>query len=583
LRDYLLRTAVLTGTAAIAITELLSPFHLLTRWPLAAAWLIAVALFAWAGPRIALKGRIRPLEAVFAAVVAAIGAVIAFTAILSPPNSADAMAYHLPRVVYWAQSGSVAFFPTPYLNQIMLQPLAEYFMMHAYVLTGGDRWINPLAFAAYAGCVVGVSAIAGAFGLSSRSQAWAALFSATLPNAILQASGAKNDLLLAFWLVCAVYFAARREAKWLAISTALALATKGTAYLFLPPLLVYAVVILPRRQLVWIPAAVCLLNGPQYLRNLQLSGSPLGFDSAQGDGVFRWRNEHLSWKPAVSNALRHASEQLGARSPRWNQSVYDAVIRIHRVLAIDPQDRDTTWPGARYAPPLNANHEANANNRWHLLLILAAAILAAATRNRRWILYAAALLAAFLLFCLYLKWQPFLARLELPLFVLAAPLAALLVEKLRHPAVAVILALFLVNNARPALFENWTRPLKGPHSLLATARDDNYFSDMSQWNNRASYVEAVDRTARSGCTRIGLDISENQLEYPFQALLRERNPKVRFVHTGVTNASAQYAIPDASAPCAVLCPDCIANQQKIARYREIGPPVEIGRFLLFLR
>jgi hypothetical protein len=583
LRDYLLRTAVLTGTAAIAITELLSPFHLLTRWPLAAAWLIAVALFAWAGPRIALKGRIRPLEAAFAAVVAAIGAVIAFTAILSPPNSADAMAYHLPRVVYWAQSGSVAFFPTPYLNQIMLQPLAEYFMLHTYVLTGGDRWINLLAFAAYAGCVVGVSAIAGAFGLSSRSQAWAALFSATLPNAILQASGAKNDLLLAFWLVCAVYFAARREAKWLAISTALALATKGTAYLFLPPLLVYAVVILPRRQLVWIPAAVCLLNGPQYLRNLQLSGSPLGFDSAQGDGVFRWRNEHLSWKPAVSNALRHASEQLGARSPRWNQSVYDAVIRIHRVLAIDPQDRDTTWPGARYAPPLNANHEANANNRWHLLLIIAAAILAAATRNRRWILYAAALLAAFFLFCLYLKWQPFLARLELPLFVLAAPLAALLVEKLRHPAVAVILALFLVNNARPALFENWTRPLKGPHSLLATARDDNYFSDMSQWNNRASYVEAVDRTARSGCTRIGLDISENQLEYPFQALVRERNPKVRFVHTGVTNASAQYAASDVSAPCAVLCPDCIANQQKIARYREIGPPVEIGRFLLFLR
>ncbi len=351
MRDYLLRTAVLTGTAAIAITELLSPFHLLTPWPLAAAWLIAVALFAWAGPRIALKCRIRPFEAAFAAVLAVIGAVIAFTAILSPPNSADAMAYHLPRVVYWAQSGSVAFFPTPYLNQIMLQPLAEYFMLHTYVLTGGDRWINLLAFAAYAGCVVGVSAIAGAFGLSSRSQVWTALFAATLPNAILQASGAKNDLLLAFWLVCAVYFAARRQAKWLALSTALALATKGTAYLFLPPLLVYAVVILPRRQLVWIPAAVCLLNGPQYLRNLELSGSPLGFDSAQGDGVFRWRNEHLTWKPAVSNALRHASEQLGARSPRWNQSVYDVVIRIHRALAIDPQDRDTTWPGARYAPP----------------------------------------------------------------------------------------------------------------------------------------------------------------------------------------------------------------------------------------
>ena len=583
MRDSILRTAVLAGTAALVLTELLSPFHLLTRWPLAAAWLLAIAAWIRFGPRVALQWRFLPLETSLAAVTLAIGGVVALTAILSPPNSADAMAYHLPRVVYWAQSGSVAFFPTPYLNQIMLQPLDEYFMLHTYLLTGGDRLVNLIAFAAYLGSIAGVSAIAAAFGLNTRAQAFAALFCATLPNAILQASGAKNDFLLAFWLVCAVYFAARRDTPFLALSAALALATKGTAYLFLPPLLVYAASVLPRRQLAWIAAAICLLNGPQYARNLQLSGSPLGFDSAQADGVFRWRNEHLTWKPAVSNALRHTAEQLGARSTRWNQSVYDAVVRIHGALGLDPEDRDTTWPGARYAPPLNANHEANANNRWHLLLIAAAALFVLATRNRQWTLYAAALLAAFLLFCLYLKWQPFLARLELPLFVLGAPLAALLVEKLRYPAVAVVLALFLVNNARPALFENWTRPLKGPRSLFITARDDNYFSDMGQWNNHASYVESVDRTARSGCTLVGLDISENQLEYPFQALLRERSPQVRFVHTGVANQSARYAASGAPPPCAVLCPDCIANQRKIALYRDIGPPIEIGRFLLFLK
>jgi hypothetical protein len=285
----------------------------------------------------------------------------------------------------------------------------------------------------------------------------------------------------------------------------------------------------------------------------------------------------------VSNALRHTSEQLGARSEEWNRSVYDAVVRIHRALGLDPQDRDTTWPGAHYAPPLNANHEANANNRWHLLLIAIASVLALVTRNRQWSLYAAALLSAFLLFCLYLKWQPFLARMELPLFVVGAPLAALLVEKLRYPAVCVLLAIFLVNNARPALFQNWTRPLKGPNSLWATTRDDNYFNDMGQWANRASYLESVNLTARYGCTEVGLDISENQLEYPFQTLLRERNPRVGFVHTGVANASARYASPDGSPPCAVLCPDCIGNQQKIALYREVGPPIEIGRFLLFLK
>jgi hypothetical protein len=34
-------------------------------------------------------------------------------------------------------------------------------------------------------------------------------------------------------------------------------------------------------------------------------------------------------------------------------------------------------------------------------------------------------------------------------------------------------------------------------------------------------------------------------------------------------------------PCAVFCPDCAGNARKIASH-QIGPPQEIGRFLLFL-
>jgi hypothetical protein len=92
-------------------------------------------------------------------------------------------------------------------------------------------------------------------------------------------------------------------------------------------------------------------------------------------------------------------------------------------------------------------------------------------------------------------------------------------------------------------------------------------------------VEAV---ARSGCGLVGLDISENQLEYPFQALLRERNRGVRFIHTGVENASARYYPVPMPRPCAVLCLDCIGNTGKIALYQGIGPPRAIGRFLLFM-
>src|SRR4029078_2966351 len=110
---------------------------------------------------------------------------------------------------------------------------------------------------------------------------------------------------------------------------------------------------------------------------------------------------------------------------------------------------------------------------------------------------------------------------------------------------------FLLTTARLPVLENWTRPLKGPHSLLSTPREDNYFTDMVQWNNKPEYLEAVDRAARAGCLQVGIDIGRNQLEYPFQALLRERLPAVRFTHVGVTNVSARYAVADATPPCAV--------------------------------
>ena len=96
----------------VAITEVLSPFHALSRWPVAGAWAILLVILVRHAPRLPLPAW-RPVEGTLLLATAAVAAIVAFTAALSPPNSADAMAYHMPRVVYWAQAGSVAFFPTP--------------------------------------------------------------------------------------------------------------------------------------------------------------------------------------------------------------------------------------------------------------------------------------------------------------------------------------------------------------------------------------------------------------------------------------------------------------------------------------
>ena len=644
-RDRFLRAAVAFGLTVVLATEMLSAFGLLRRGPMVAVWsvaLLAALARGWRTRRPAPWRGMRPrVDAIILlAIVGCLAIVIAtgVTAAYSPPNSTDAMAYHMPRVVYWAEQGSVRFFPTPYLTQIMLQPMAEYWMLDGYLLAGGDWFVNFGQWFAALGCMIGASAVARLLGARARGQAIAAVFCATLPAGILAASGAKNDYVMAMWAVAAVYFALQwREnlerltgeirigpenrgacptkgtqeggagafacqpslidALFLGAAVGLALFTKATAYLFLPwPI---AAVLLPavwrqrrRAAPLAIAALVCALavNLPHYWRNWDLSGSAMGFDSAQGDGLFRWRNETYGWKQTVSNMLRHAAEQLGGRSSRWNQGVYDFVLAAHRDLGIDVNDPATTTRWSVYEAPRNANHETNAPNRWHLLLLAVVACILAwralRARDRRRAVYALALVCGFVAFCAYLKWAPFVARYQLPLFVLGAPLAAVVEEFgwrwLRPLWIQLAICLFLLSGARLPAIENWVRPLRGPRSVLRVSRDNQYFADMTHWENRASYFAAASALEGSACKTIGIDIHNLQLEYPLQALVREARPDAQFVHTGVDNVSRRYAPSVAAVACAIACLDCLGDDARLNLYRAFPTRVIAGKFVVLL-
>jgi hypothetical protein len=563
----------------------------------------------WSGVRLRVES-FDPVVLLAVAGTAAIFVLTGITAWFSPPNSADAMAYHMPRVVYWAEQSSVRFFPTPYLNQIMLQPLAEYFMLHLYLLAGSDRFINFVQWFGWLGSVIGVSCAARMFGADARGQAMAALFCATIPSGVLASSGAKNDCLLACWLIAAVYFALRFaanggtvDAVFLGAAVGLAMCTKATAYLFAPwPLVaIFLGVRLGVRKArgrlakgVLVAALIALaINTPQYVRNYQLSGSVLGFDSAQGDGFFRWRNETFGWKQTVSNMLRNVSEQLGQRSAKWNEGVYAAVLDIDRHLGIDPNDPATTWRWYSFHVPKNANHEADAPNPWHGAILLAIWLIltvrAVRERSALPVLYGLALGVNFVAICAYLKWQPFLARLFLPQFVMGAPLVGLLWSSRHRPArfrmartlSSIALCLFLLDTARHPALDNWVRPLRGPLSVLKRPRDAQYFADMTPWKNEAAYEETVLLLARSHCSTVGVDITDFQLEYPLEALLREKKPAVLFVHAGVDNVSRNYPQPIATAPCAVVCLECAGDEKRLDRYRTFGHSQAMERFVVF--
>jgi len=519
---------VALGVTTTLLTEFLSLFHAVRRGPLIVAWGVTIvagcvaARRRWGTTHLKWPG---VFDALLAGGIAVIALVTGATALLSPPNSVDAFGYHLSRVVYWAQAASVAFFPTHYFNQISMPPMAEYVMLQTYVLSGGDHLVNLVQWAGFVGSVIGVSLIAEALGAARRGQMLAAVFCATLPNGILQASGAKNDCVVALWLVAMVYFAVRfarnpnrADGLWTGLALGLALLTKATAYVFAPALLLGAAGIAAWRKRAQFVRAIPLLvipllvlNGPQWWRNLDLSGSILGFPSAQEDGRFRWTNERLGVRTTASNVLRNVSQQLGARSPAWNRGVYEAVVRAHRLLGADANDPATTWPGPRFAPPVNSNHEADAPNRWHLLLLVAA-LLPVLVSRREWLAYYFGIVLAFALFCAALKYQPFFGRVLLPLFVVGAPVFGVLAEKIRPVVLQVLLCLLLFDQTRHPLFQNWTRPLTGPTSILRTARDENYFRDMTQFGvEERDYQRSVEVVAQRQCQDVGIDNGQFQL------------------------------------------------------------------------
>ncbi len=341
-------------------------------------------------------------------------------------------------------------------------------------------------------------------------------------------------------------------------------------------------------------AAGCALalNTPHYVRNYDLSGSIMGFDSAQGNGFFRWRNEQLGWKQTLSNVLRNGSEQLGSPSESWNQGVYNVVLGVHRRLGMDVNDPATTWRWSTYAAPKNANHEANAPNRWHLaVLFVMSSILAWRAlqgRDRERALYALSLVCGFIAFCAYLKWQPYFTRLLLPLFVLGAPLTSDIGNigfsvSLRFARLIIPIAfcLFLLDNAKHPLLDNWVRPLRGPKSVLHTPRADQYFADMSQWDNAPAYKKTVELLAHTQCQTIGIDTANLQLEYPLQVLLRERKPGTVFIHAGVENVSKRYQQPSSAPPCAVVCLDCAGDAKRMQLYSGFRNSVLLDKFVIF--
>ena len=558
-------------------TEALSLLHAIAFGPLLASWVLAFAALALVllrsrrrqtAPRRSLADVRRAVlawsleEWILAAVLLVIGSVTLLIALVCPPNNWDSLTYHLPRIEHWIQNHTLAFYRTAIDRQLMMPGLAEILLLQLRLLSGGDHLLNLLQWLAGAGSVFLVGRIALALGATRGGAAFARLAVATLPIGILEASSTQNDLVVTFFLLSMVerllaWRQSRRlaDAGGFAIAAGLSLATKGTAYLIGLPFGLWFLAIWPetgRRALLPLFGCTVLLllpNLPSYIRNFDYSGSPIG---TMGRAT---NNAAFGLDALVVNGTRHLAVNLATQNSDYDKWLTRSIEHALTALGLDPNAPELTFGGIPFALSTFQNFEEVAANPAQLLLGLVAVTLVllagpSAFPRRR---YALSVLAAALFFLIGLRWQPWITRLQLPIFALSAPLTALLPferaagRRVRlRSTVVLLLAVLLTVTASPPLWTNYRKPLfpTRDHAFTIWAASGNDMLFAGRPDLQLPYRSAAVDAALHADSQIGLVTDDNDLEYPLWRLLRQQGIRnLRIEHVNIRDSLGARAYP----------------------------------------
>lgn len=578
---------VLFQTYLVAMTEVLSLLQAVTPLALVTAWgavVVGVGVWVWIWRRQG-KAVIPPKCGwpqsiglwIVDGIIVFILLVTLVIALAAPPNTADSLVYHMPRLAHWAQDRAVHHFPTGVEHYNSYPPGAEMQMLHFYLLFGGDRLVNLQGWFAFLGAILAAASLSRVIGLGETGAHFSALFVASMPLALAHASSSKNDLAVGFWVIGVVLMAfhflrageARMDLIVLGLALGLGLLTKQSAALFLAPFGLWFVIRLfqqltLRQFFLWalvLLALVVGLNGGYLIRNWITYQHPV-----DPVAMSQHRTEAFSLPVLLSNVARNLSSHAQTPWPWTRTWIYDRMIGFHEAIGVDPSDPRTTV-NCDYEVPGFITSEVLSGNPLHMSLILVAFLGVGVFSLRRKatgpvLILSLTAAAAFVLFSLFFKWQCFSARYHFPFFFMTAPVVAFLFDRLdRRGWASALMGLAMLALGGLWLFSLRPRPIfpwRGmtQETSIFENRTRLYFpSDMMY----ETFMDLGPVITESGCEAIGVRLRGSSMEYLYWVALDMPRDSVRISWLVAGTPSAQYRDPDFK-PCAVICEDCPQGQ-----------------------
>lgn len=213
--------------------------------------------------------------------------------IMLEPANLDSFDYHLARIAYYLQNGSMDYFAANYWNQVIYPKVATCLQLFCYLM--GGRLMNMATLPQFFSSIVSVIAIIGICrqcGINRKISLLTGLMFSLLTIVITEAASPQNDLLLTAYAACTVYYMlafrnyGRQSHLILAIlAVSLMIGVKFTFLLAMPSLLILLIFIIPRMCKIkyWIISLLSLILFTMiiiipsgYGENYKLFKDPLG-------------------------------------------------------------------------------------------------------------------------------------------------------------------------------------------------------------------------------------------------------------------------------------------------------------------
>lgn len=573
-----------------AITEILSAFQALHRPSVFICW-AAFALSGLLGVALALRpgnkaGRsLKTLKATLCVkptagnILAAIFSLFVLAlSVYTITYNWDSMRYHLPRIMSWAQNKSVAHYFTNDVRRLSSPPLAEFFNLHEYLLTGSDRLFNVLQAATYLLNGYFVYKIAAFLKLEKCWRVVATLLYFSMPIAFAEAFTTQVDNFATLWLMFFVYeclqlAACRRLADekllylrlfCVGLSGAFGYLTKPSVCIAMAFFAVGLVVVRIAKKdrfsvlalslgTTVVPAALTVL--PELLRNFETF-------NAYASGTTGARQLIGTLNPAYVfiNFLKNIGFNLPTVQFGWlSNLIYKAVNKISTVLGVPLNHAAISEDGHPYVLPKVPDYgHDTANNPLIVWLFLAVTVIAVyfvvkKLKNREpnaqngAVYYLVCSLLSFAGLMAVLRWERFETRYEIGFLALLCPYIVYFLQKicqnrafLKNGAVAVVAVACVFSGVDQAFY----------HANLARRQNGQLAGYFTNNGGQCEvYAKLIDEVNAKGYKTLGLYIVRGQYSYPFWPMCPAVE-RIEDVAGGTPNESKKY---DDEA----FVPDCI--------------------------